>query len=99
MIRSIFAGGSSRVVRYRQAPAVLSVDHGQKTVLLDPNSEQFYALDGAAQRIWSLLEAPRAAEEIVASLREAYPVSADELAGDVTAFLDEMTQLRLVEAK
>lgn len=77
----------------------MSVEHGQKTVLLDPSSEQFYALDETAQRIWSLIESPRAADEIVASLKAEFSAAEPELAADVSAFLDEMSQMRLVEVR
>ena len=44
--------------RYRRSTDVTAVSHGDKIVLMNLRSEQFYSLDGVACRVWDLLEEP-----------------------------------------
>jgi hypothetical protein len=95
---NLFTPKARRPWRYRQSTEVMAVDHGAKTVLLDSRSEQFFALDQTAGRIWSLVAQPRTLTEIVADLGAEFDVPEAELAADVDAFLTEMSRAKLVEA-
>lgn len=102
MLRQLFRRRSSSPAntasRFRRAVDVTSVDHGDKTVLLDARSEQFFSLDETGKLIWALMATPRTATEIVAALRERFEVPADQITADVTGFLTEMERERLIEA-
>jgi hypothetical protein len=76
---------------------VTNVDHGDKTVLLDARSEQFFSLDETGKLIWAFLAVPCTASEIVVSLRERFDVPSEQITADVTAFLDELQREGLIE--
>jgi hypothetical protein len=83
--------------RFRRSSQVAKVDHGEKTVLLDSRSEQFYALDETGQLVWALMAEPRTAAEIVASLRRTFEVPEEQVSADVAAFLADLERARLIE--
>ena len=101
MLRQLFSRRSSASTlgagRFRRAGYVTKVDHGDKTVLLDARSEQFFSLDETGRLIWGILAVPSTAVEIVASLRERFDVPTDQVAADVAAFLNDLERERLIE--
>lgn len=84
--------------RYRQRPTVTSIDHGAVTILLDSRSEQFYSLDETGRQIWALMATPRTEGEIVDSIVSRFGVSAEQVTSDVSEFLSELEQIRLIDA-
>ena len=83
--------------RWRRSHHVTDVDHGDKTVLLDARSEQFFSLDETGKLIWAIMAEPRTAPEIVASLCHRFDVPEDQVAADVAAFLRHLERERLIE--
>jgi Coenzyme PQQ synthesis protein D (PqqD) len=101
MLRRLFSRRSSTVPfehgRFRRSAQVTQVDHGEKTVLLDARSEQFFSLDETGRRIWGIIAGPSTAAEVVATLRQTFDVPADQIAADVAAFLNDLERERLIE--
>src|SRR5258706_13167985 len=54
--------------RYRQSAEVSSATHGDRTVLLDFRSEQFFSLDDVGHRIWESLGHRASVDELVTEL-------------------------------
>jgi len=102
MLRQLWSRGSPppapQSSRFQRSTQVTNVDHGDKTVLLDARSEQFFSLDETGKLIWAIMAVPRTAAEIVDSLRAQFDVPREQLMSDVTAFLDELHRERLIEA-
>ena len=65
------------------AKHVVSTMHGTRTVLLDSRSGHYYGLDEVGSRIWTL------AQE--------YDAPPEQLQRDVSAFIDELRDSRLLE--
>lgn len=101
MLRQLFSRRVSSLAhepgRFRRSHHVTNVDHGDKTVLLDARSEQFFSLDETGKLIWAIMAVPRTAAEIVASLRQTFDVPEDQVAADVAAFLRDLERERLIE--
>lgn len=101
MLRQLFGRRSSSPAstasRFCRSVDVTSVDHGDKTVLLDARSEQFFSLDETGKLIWAMMATPRTGSEIVAALREQFEIPVDQITADVTGFLTEMERERLIE--
>jgi hypothetical protein len=58
--------------------------------------DAIYTLNDVASRVWSLLEAPRSVQEIVAVLCEEYDAPREQVAADVVGLLDELQASGLV---
>lgn len=52
--------------------------------------DSIYTLNDVASRVWSLVESPRAIDEIVATLCDEYDAPRDVVVRDVAALLDEL---------
>lgn len=83
-------------VRYRPASDVTSAAHGDRTVLMDLRSEQFFTLDDVGARIWGILGRTATADEIASSLLAVYDAPADEVRRDVDAFLADLRRDGLI---
>lgn len=84
--------------RFRQSLSVTSVAHGDKTVLLDSRSEQFFSLDETGQEIWTMIASPRTKDEIVTLLCQRFGAPVDQVTADVAEFLGELQRVKLIEA-
>jgi len=83
--------------RYRASSQVASVGHGDKVVLLDLRSEQYYSLDDVGAKIWHIMAETPSSEEIATKLAEAYDAPVDIIRQDVDAFVNGLVRDRLVE--
>ena len=88
---------ASVMSRYRASSQVASVGHGDKVVLLDLRSEQYYSLDDVGAKIWHIMAETPSAEEIAAKLAEAYDAPVDMIRQDVDVFVNGLVRDRLVE--
>ena len=66
-------------------------------VVMCAQTGKYYALDGAALRIWELLEEPLAPEDIQAALLREYAVDADTCRHDTARFLADMQAKMLIQ--
>ncbi len=78
---------------------VLSRAAGGETVLLDLGQERYFALDGAATRLWELVttEPGTTVATLTAALLDEYDVAAEVLSADVRRVLSELAGRGLVE--
>ena len=81
--------------RFRQSTDVSSATHGDRTVLLDLRSEQFFSLDDVGHRIWELLGRQASIDEIVIELVAVYDAPAEQIRTDVATFVTTLVRDRL----
>ena len=89
---------------YVRATAVVARRIGDETVLVPVRQnvgdlESIYTLNAVAATLWDRLQAPQTVEEMAAALADEYEVTPPSAAADVQAFLTEMAELQLVEAR
>lgn len=65
-------------------------------ILLSPLDGRCHALNGTAGRVWTLVETPRSADEIVSVLVAEFDVSPEQCAREVDDLLDGMLQAGVV---
>jgi hypothetical protein len=76
---------------------VISVVHGDETVLLDAEHNCFFSLNLTAGETWRALNTPRSLDEAVADISGRYDVDGDRLRTDLAQFIDALESRRLVE--
>ncbi len=81
--------------RFRQSADVSSATHGDRTVLLDLRSEQFFSLDDVGQRIWESLGRNASVDEIVTELVSIYDAPEAKVRSDVETFVTTLVRDRL----
>ena len=94
------------VTRYVRAPGFVARRIAGEMVVVPVVSVQvegggslpFFVLNDSASTLWNALESPRAPDELVRILTDAFEVSAEQAGADVELFLRELGQLRAVQA-
>ena len=61
-----------------------------QTMMMDIGQGKYYALEATAQRIWELIEQPRAIGEVVDSLTSEYDVTHETCTAEVLHFAGEL---------
>jgi Coenzyme PQQ synthesis protein D (PqqD) len=85
--------------KYRRSPNVSSASQGDRTVLLDIRSEQFFSLDDVGLKVWNALGQSASVDEIVAELLTIYDAPEAKIRADVEIFVASLVKDRLaVEA-
>jgi hypothetical protein len=85
----------------RRSPGVLAQrvkPEEPTTVLLDPQSGQYYTLDEVGSRVWELCDGSRKVAEIVDIIGQEYDAPADVIQADVIELLRDLTDEKLVVA-
>ncbi len=82
-----------------RATEPLSTDLSNETVLMSIESGSYYGLEGTAQRIWVLLEAPQTLLDLSIQLANVYEVSPEQCAEDILPFIEEMIGEGLLKAE
>jgi Coenzyme PQQ synthesis protein D (PqqD) len=82
--------------RWQPTTEVTSAVHGDRTVLMDLRSEQFFTLDDVGARIWKILGRSATVDEITASLVQLYDAPASEVRRDVEAFVADLSRDGLI---
>lgn len=82
--------------RPRRSAAVLSQRAAETTVLLDPASGEYFALDDVGCRVWELSDGTLSVAEIASRLADEYDAPPAAIADDVTALLQELGSVALV---
>lgn len=85
------------VVARSEEPLTAEVD--QELVMLDPRDSRYYGLDPIGRRIWELLERPRPVDELCAALQDEFDVPPETCRSDVFAFLEQLSDARLLEIR
>ena len=82
--------------RYRRSVDVKAVSHGDKLVLMNLRSEQFYSLDGIACRVWDLLDTPATPAALTDTLVSEFDAPRDEVLRDLEGLLADLVKDGLV---
>jgi hypothetical protein len=84
-------------MKYRRSPSVVVSQSGSETAMVfaDP---RMLRIEGTAFLIWSLLDVPLTAEEIVARCLDRYDGSTDEVSADVAKTLRDWLAWGLIES-
>ena len=70
---------------------VLEAQMGEEdTVLLGPDSDTYFGLEGTAAAVWRALETPQSLADLSATLAEEYDADAATIESDVTPFLTDL---------
>lgn len=96
------AGGRSArrlgaAVRVARGTGVLCRELDGETILLDPESGTYYALNEVGSRVWELAAERPSVEEILRRLGEEYAVDESTLGRDVDALLGRLLDEGLIE--
>lgn len=83
--------------RLRRSPNVAAAEQGDRTVLLDLRSEQYFALDAVGTAVWTRLDATRTIDEIAAGVAELYQAPLEDVRRDVLEFVTTLERDGLVE--
>jgi hypothetical protein len=86
-----------RTRRVRVAPGVLSREVHGEAVLLHLDSGEYFGLDEVATRMWQLLAEFGDVLRVESAICEEYDVDPEAAARDVTAFVGQLLEKRLLE--
>lgn len=67
-----------------------------ETVILSVDDGMYYGLDAVGTRIWTLLQEPRAVEEIHRRLIDEYDVPSEQCMRDLLDLLEELRERQLI---
>lgn len=88
--------GEARLVR---RPGVLHRRLEGESVLLDPDSGTYYALNEVGSRVWELCSAEPTFDQVVETLLAEYEVDPDRLREDLGSLLDRLVEERLLHVE
>ena len=74
-----------------------NLDGKDGAVLLHLGSGQYHSLNPVGARIWEILEKPMSEEQLTRQIVAEFEASDDMVAQDVTSFLKELVDRKLVE--
>src|ERR1700676_3090279 len=77
----------------------VSCDLAGEAAILNIKSGVYYGLDPVGARIWSLMQEPRAVEEIQRTITGEYDVEPDRCARDLYGLLEKLLAEGLIEVK
>jgi len=83
----------------RRAPGVLSQrvkPDEPTTVLLNPQTGQYYTLDEVGSRVWQLCDGEKKVSEIVAAIGGEYDAPREVIESDVVDLLKDLSDEKLV---
>jgi hypothetical protein len=83
---------ASVVVTERQ----LSTTLADEVIILGLDDSMYYGLSGAGARIWELLQAPRAIEEIVTTIAAEFDVERGRVESDLDTLLADLQSRGLI---
>lgn len=88
---------TARGHQYQRTRSILSASLGdQDTALFDAANGSYLGLEGTANRIWQLLEAPITLDAICAVLISEYEVEPETCRQQTQGFLQDLSQRQLV---
>jgi hypothetical protein len=67
-----------------------------RTVLLDIDSGEYFALNGVGRSVWDLCDGTRTVAEVVAAICGEYDVSAETASDDTGALIESLAEAGLV---
>jgi hypothetical protein len=82
-----------------RSPGAVSALVDGETVLMSSSDDRCYALIGPAERVWQLLEQPRAAGDVASALVAEFTVDPERCRVEVDDLLAQMSAAGLVTAQ
>lgn len=80
-----------------QASDALAATVGGQLVLLSPRDLSYHAVDAVGADIWRRTETPTTMDDIVSDLVCRYDVSEEQCRHDVSAFIERMRDIGVIE--
>ena len=77
----------------------VSSDLGEEVAILDLKNGVYYGLDAVSARIWTLIQEPKAVNEIRDVLLDEYEVEPEHCERDLLTLLEKLVAENLVEAR
>jgi hypothetical protein len=84
------------MTRYRAAADALAATLADGAVLLNLRTKRYYSLNETGTRVWQLLIAGRAEEEIVAAMMSEYDVPAATAKAEIGAVIEALCEHELL---
>lgn len=81
------------------ADSVFSQEVDNEIVLLDTESEEYFGLDETAAVIWQHLADNESLRDVHASMLAIYDVEPEQLAKDITSFIQKLVDAGLVQVQ
>jgi hypothetical protein len=81
---------------FRRKADLLYNEIDGEVVMLSIENSEYYGMDKVGSRIWELLEQPFTFKELVAKLIEEYEVSDQQCTMDTLAFINKLTDKKLI---
>jgi hypothetical protein len=88
----VTAQAETQVLRYRQAPHVLSRSAGDVVLLLPRTGRAMLSLTGSGMHLWRLLAEARSVSESAEALAAKFGVAAEDVAHDIGPVIDQLHQ-------
>lgn len=82
--------------RYRRRPQVIETDLGAELILLDPLTQEMFALNATGREVWRALDG-RALDDIAARVVAAFDVTREVASADVLSLVHRLVDARLVD--
>lgn len=82
--------------RPRRQEGVLAQTAGEATILLTPESGEYFSLDDVGGRIWELADGSRSAREIARVLHDEYDAPLETIEADTLELLAELAERQLL---
>jgi hypothetical protein len=79
-----------------RSDALLSNNLGDDVVMMDIEQGAYYGLEGVAARIWEMTEKPVSVGELCDNLEREYEVSREQCRAEVTRFLNDLLNRKIV---
>jgi hypothetical protein len=84
-------------IRFQRSAEAMTRRVGADVLVTTPADEQVHELSGGASAVWEELRTPRTVVDLVDRLASAHGAEPTEIAAQVEACIDTLTQLRVVE--
>jgi hypothetical protein len=80
----------------RRNPEMVFSNMDDEIVLMSVENSEYYGLDPVGSRIWELLVNSKKFSELITVLLEEYDVSPEECRRDMTAFLIDLAEKKII---
>ena len=86
------------IMLHRKSNLLFNEIDGEVIMLCVENSE-YYGMNNVGSRIWEILEKPHRFKELIAKLMDEYEVSEKQCIKDTMAFLNKLSDKKLILCK
>ena len=83
---------------YKQAENCLLEDMDGEMLLYNPENSTTLHLNGPSVIVWELCDGERSVEQIIATVKEAYPEQAGQIADDIVNVVEDLSSRKVLVA-